>query len=120
MTSEPDEKVDGIYAGYFTGVAGVSLGIFLFTGGTVAGADIGDGIYDGEYSLTDDSRGIAVRLRFTLPIGSASVTGAAAQNEPIAYEINTTLPHPINPDEVLSIETPNGFVNAKFRKIRDL
>lgn len=110
--------IDGFYAAYFAGATGTSIAMFVFKDGIVTGADAGGGRYDGEYISVDDGRFVEAKIRFTLPIGNQSITGAAAGAEPIAIEVPLRLPSEFNRNDVHRIETPIGPVNAKFDKIR--
>jgi hypothetical protein len=120
MAEQLQSKIDGIYAAYFTGAVGSSIGMFLFKDGIIAGADAGGGRYDGDFNLTEDNQHIEGMVRFMLPIGNQSITGAIAEAEPIAIEVLLKLPTEFNRNDVHRIETPLGPINAKFEKIRGL
>lgn len=120
MPNKQASPADGIYAAYFTGVAGISFGLFVFTNGVIAGVDAGDAIYDGEFDLTEDGQFIVGNVQFSIPIGGQTITGVSAENEPLTFKVPIKLPVEMNPEEVHRIETPAGPVNAKFRKIRGL
>lgn len=115
-----DSRIDGIYAAYFTGIYGNSLGLFLFKDGVIAGTDIGGAIYDGTFSLTKDQEYIIGTVRCILPIGSSSITGVSASSEPIVFEAPIQLPKQFYGDDIHRIETQTGPINVKFKKLRGL
>lgn len=112
--------MNGFYSGYFTGAAGVSIGMFIFQNGIISGADAGGGQYDGTYSNSAESNFIEGIIRFTLPIGHHSIMGKIASTEPIIIDVQIKLPTKINKDEIHLIQTPLGNINAKFNKIKEI
>lgn len=112
--------IDGFYVAYFTGATGSSFGMFVFRDGLVVGADAGGGRYDGTYAVTAEGKQIEAVIKFTLPVGNFSITGATAQTEPISVEVPLKLPAEFNRMDVHRIETPIGPINAKFDKVRGL
>jgi len=107
---------DGIYSVYMAGADGLSFAVLMFRDNIIAGADGGGGIYDGNYSIQDGQ--LTGQIKFTLPIGGASITGASASGEPLIFDVPIQLPVSFDPEEFFRIETPVGPVNAKFEKIR--
>jgi hypothetical protein len=120
VTDEKKSEYPGIYAAYFTGASGNSLGIFLIKDGIIAGADIAGWKYDGSFSLSNDDRRIVGNIRFTIPPGEVSISGAIAGGEPLEMIVPISFPTDIRNDEFYRIETPAGPINARFDKIRDL
>ncbi|MCH4561280.1 hypothetical protein ACVILI_001883 [Mesorhizobium sp. USDA 4775] len=118
MSNPGRTPIDGFYTAYFSGVSGTSIGMFVFKDGVVVGADAGGGRYDGEYTMTADGSHVEAKLRFTLPVGNLSITGIAAEAEPLSIEVPLQLPIEFNRNDVHRIETPLGPINAKFDKIR--
>lgn len=112
--------MDGIYAAYLSGKAGNSVGIFLFKGGIVSGADIGGAIYDGQYSATEDGLHVVGTLTMDAPPNTPLITGTSSADPNSKMPIPFRFPKDINEADVYKIETPAGPVNAKFRKIRSL
>lgn len=115
-----EKVIDGFYSGYFTGLAGISFGIFVFKDGVISGIDAGEGIYDGEYEASPDGEHVTGTVSFEVPVGMQTITGAAASDEPLKLQIPFKLPLKIDPEEVHRIETPAGPINAKFKKLRDI
>lgn len=120
MAKDNSDIMNGYYVGYFTGATGTSLGMFIFKDGIIAGADIGGGMYDGSYQITDDGRHIEGTIAFGMPVGTQSITGATAASEPITIDIPIKLPTKISRNDVHTIMTPLGAINAKFDKVRDV
>ncbi|KAA3451642.1 hypothetical protein C7I87_06450 [Mesorhizobium sp. SARCC-RB16n] len=118
MANSKRTPIDGFYTAYFSGMAGNSIGMFVFKEGVVVGADAGGGRYDGEYALTDDGKYIEAKIHFTLTMGSQSITGLSADVEPLGVDVPLRLPVEFNRTDVHRIETPLGPINAKFDKIR--
>lgn len=114
------DKLDGFYSAYFTGTAGNAIAMFIFRSGTIVGADAGGGKYDGQYALAGDGQHVDATVRFILPIGSSTITGVAAQAEPLSLDVPLRLPLEFNRNDVHRIETPLGPLDAKFEKIRGL
>lgn len=113
------KQLDGFYIGYFTGTGGSSVAIFVFRDGIVTGADMGNGIYNGEYAIDETNEIAEVKIALFLQAGSNSITGVQASSDPINIELSLELPIPISESAVTLIKTPIGPVNAKFRKLRD-
>jgi hypothetical protein len=118
MTNKKQSKMDGFYIAYFTGVAGNSFAMFVFKEQVIAGADAGGGTYDGDFDVTPDGAHIEGKVRFALPVGQASITGAATSAEPLKIEVPLRLPTDFNATDVHRIETPIGPINARFEKVR--
>lgn len=111
--------IDGIYTAYFASKAGNSMGMFVFKDGTIAGGDIGGWVYSGTYCVGDDGYAVGEVL-FEIPVGGASITGATAQGQPLSVKVPIRLPVNIDPEETYRIETPQGPLNAKFRKVTEV
>ncbi len=115
-----DRVIDGFYTAYFTGVAGQSIGMFVFLEGKIAGADAGGGRYDGTYDVSVEGDHIVADVRFSLSPGGMSITGATSGAAPMSVPIKLMLPTDLQPHQVHRLETPIGPVNAKFEKIRGM
>ncbi len=113
-----DKLIDGFYAAYFTGIAGQSIGMFVFLDGKIAGADAGGGRYDGTYAISDDGQNIVADVRFSLSAGGMSITGVTSGAAPMSIPVKLMLPVDLQPHQVHRLETPMGPVNAKFEKVR--
>lgn len=112
--------MNGFYSGYFTGIAGVSIGMFIFKDEIISGADAGGGQYEGSYTFIENNKFIEGIIKFILPVGHHSITGKVATTEPIVLEVQIKLPTEIDKNEIHLIKTPIGNINAKFNKIKDI
>ncbi len=120
MPDDTKDPMNGFYAAYFTGEIGSSIGMFVFKDGVIAGADAGGGKYDGSYNVVDEGRFVECTVKFILPIGNQSITGATATTEPISIDVPIKLPTDFNRTDVHRIETGLGAINAKFEKIKGI
>ena len=120
MATEPQVFPNAIYATYMTGRAGTTGALLVFRDGAVAGADSGQGQYDGEYWLAPDHRKIVGSIKVTLPAGVPTITGVLSAERPLSFDVPFQLPVELDPDEIYRIETPTGPVNARFKRLRAL
>jgi hypothetical protein len=111
--------MDGFYAAYLTGSAGSSIAIFVFQNNKIAGADAGGGKYDGEYKISEDGESVIGNMKFSMPVGGSSITGASATTMPILIDIPFKIPLNFSKDDIILFNTPIGPVNAKLVKIRN-
>lgn len=110
--------IDGIYTAYFTGAAGNGLAMFVFRKGSIAGADTAGLTFSGEYQVSNGW--IEGNVDFTMPTGTASITGAVASEQDLSVSVPIRLPEILNPEETYRIETPIGPINARFKKTKEL
>jgi len=108
-----------LYIGYFTGVAGQSIGLFYIGDGVLAGVDVATMQYDGSYSTKPDGSLEGV-VEYVLPAGTALITGAPTGVAPTRVVVKLNLPADFSDGRVINIETPLGPVNARFEKIKDI
>jgi hypothetical protein len=107
-----------LYAAYFTGSAGVSMGLFLIGDGLIVGADIGGLKYDGSLAMAADGSLHGV-VSFILSPGQRLITGAAAQSAE-DFAIAVELPPDFSSGAIVELNTPAGPVNARFEFLRDI
>ena len=107
-----------IYAAYFTGGIGVSLGLFLIGDGIISGVDIGGLKYDGNLTPMED-RSLKGAVKFTLSPGQQLITGATATSQQ-DFIVPLHFPPDLEQGTVVEIQTPLGPVNARFEKLRDV
>ena len=106
--------IDGIYTAYMTGAAGQSLAMFVFSGGTIAGADIAGITFSGTYDVVLNR--MVGSVEYKMPAGTTSITGAVFEAPSNVILVPIDLPTEIDPSETYKITTPIGPVNAKFIK----
>ena len=107
-----------LYAAYFTGATGVSVGLFLIGDGLIVGVDVGGLKYDGTLTVALDGsyRGV---VKYTLSPGQRLITGAVAET-PQEFAIRLELPRDFAQGAVARIDTPTGPINARFEFLRDI
>lgn len=111
---------DGIYTLYMTGRSGNGIAVVVFLNGSISGADTGGGTYDGTYQTTDDGESISGKIIFNLPMGVGTISGVAPQTEPTEIEVPIALPLKLDESAYYRIETPNGPINTRFKKMKSL
>lgn len=111
---------DGIYALYYTGIAGSGLGIAVLRGGMLAGADMAGGTYDGTLAADASTGRLAGNIRMNVAAGTSLVTGAPVSDVPHTIEFPVALPSDFGDGRPVEIRLPTGPVNIIFRKLRDL
>ena len=109
--------MDGFYVGYFTGEAGNGLAMFTLLKGVIVGVDALGVNFDGSYEPAEQGYKIAVKI--TAPPGGMLVQGVSTGTTGLKYEIETLIPGPLDTVPYLTIPTPFGAVNVKFKKLRD-
>jgi hypothetical protein len=108
-----------IYAAYFTGATGQSMGMFFIGDGVLVGADVRGLKFDG--TLSESSGSLEGVVKFTVPAGAHLITGLNAADAP--QEISTNIKLPPNFDDgetVVRIDTPGGPINARFERLREI
>lgn len=108
-----------LYAAFFTGVAGQSIGLFYIGNGLLAGIDVATTQYDGSYSTKPDGS-IEGVVEYVLPAGVSSITGSPTGVAPTRISLNLMLPVGFDDGRVVAIQTPVGPLNAKFQKIKEI
>jgi hypothetical protein len=108
-----------IYAMYYTGMAGMGLGVFVLRDGIVSGADATGGLIDGTCA-TDQAGNLQLQIRLTVAAGTTLVTGGSPSPSPYSLEFPVALRAGFGNMEPVEISIPTGPVNVVFRKLRDL
>lgn len=111
--------MNGIYAMYFTGVAGSGHAVFVMKAGLIVGADAVGGVLDGTYNDIGNGN-LDVSITLKVPAGTRLVTGATAGREPFAQQITATLPENLGDGLPIGVQTPTGPVNVVFKRLRDI
>ena len=108
-----------LYAAYFTGIAGQSMGLFYIGDGVIAGIDVSTMQYDGAYSTTSDGA-LDGTVDYILPAGVPLITGTPAGTVPMRVAVKLNLPPHFDDGRIITIDTPTGPVNARFEKVKEL
>lgn len=113
-----DMAVDGFYAGYMTGAEGNGFSMFVFTNGSIVGADPMGVQFDGSYVAEGDN--ISAKVDVRVPGGETVIQGAAAGPAGLTYTVDFVLPGDFADRDFIRLDTPLGAVNLKLRKLRDI
>jgi hypothetical protein len=104
--------MNAIFSVAYTGQSGRGLAVLVFLQGTIAGADMAGGIYDGTYHLTDDG-GLLGKVRMKIPAGVPLVTGTKPATEPYAVDFEISLPSDMGGEKPVLLTLPVGKVNQR-------
>lgn len=108
-----------LYAAYFTGNHGNSIGLFYIDDANLLGIDVGGMKYDGRLEINEGG-GLSGVVQFVMPAEAQLVTGVAGRGTPTKIQVPLKLPQNFDDGRVLRIDTPVGAVNVRFEKIREL
>lgn len=109
----------GLYAAYFAGLNGNSLGLFYIGNDVIAGVDVGGSHFDGRLTPSEDG-GLEGLLEFEPGGDQKLITGVAVDAIPKKIPVKIKLPSNFATGVVIRIETPIGPLNARFEKLKDL
>ena len=111
--------LDGIYTITFRGAANWGMGALVLYKGTIAGADVGGALYDGQY--TDQGDSVLVNMVMKVPPGVTLVQGTApratAYEVPFSVVINKKS---FENSEPVLLKLPPGPVNVIFKRLRTI
>lgn len=111
--------MEGIYSIVFRGEANWGMGMLIFHGGLITGADDGGALYDGTY--VERGSNIEMAMVMTVPPGTVLVQGTAAQPTTYTVPINEMFPKSaLETNEPVFMDLPPGPVNVIFRRLRSL
>lgn len=108
----------GFYKMEYTGKAGQGTGALAFVEGKVAGADLGGGIYKGEFN-TSPSGTVTGYADLSFPQGGVLATSGEA----VAAGASMRVPFSIDQNQVgtvLRIDTPSGPANVRLTLVSQL
>jgi hypothetical protein len=109
--------MDGFYAAYVTGHAGVGVLLLAIRGTTLVGVDAGGIKYDGQ--ITPTERGYHCTVLYIVPPGASLITGSPPPTDFQRIPVEFDLPKDFTHGQIVPIVTPLGPVNAKFEKLKD-
>ena len=112
-----DVGPNGIYIAYFSAELGTTMGIFLIRDGILVGADVGGGLYDGNY--TQSGSRAEGRVTFKTRGASTSITGASS-DVPMNYDSTFHFSLPLEDADYHLITSPAGRAHVRFERLRGL
>jgi hypothetical protein len=111
--------INGFFRMAYTGASGSGFGIIVLRDGSVAGADVAGGTYDGNYTENPKTDEISLNVTLAMPAGLAPVQTGIPLTAPARVPITATLLQAdLNAEKPILIETPLGPVNVIFKKIK--
>ncbi|MCA3312366.1 MAG: hypothetical protein ING24_13155 [Roseomonas sp.] len=114
----PTPALDGFYAVYMASRGGEALAVITIDQGVIRGAGLDATCYDGSLSSAVD--GFVVSLHVSVPAELSLVQGGSSGSDGQNFVVSFRLPSDFAQRDFISIETPHGLVNAKFRRLRGL
>ncbi|MBF0449009.1 MAG: hypothetical protein HQL67_12470 [Magnetococcales bacterium] len=110
---------EGFYSIQFRGSSDYGFGVIILDTNMVIGADVGGVLYDGNYTLNDNTHEIDLNVTLTVPAGIALVMGVPPRHEDYTIPIVTSIPRDLGQEKPVLLQTDFGPVNVIFKKIRD-
>ena len=111
--------MQGIYQITYRGAADWGMGMLVIKDGTVTGADMGGGLYDGTYTEVHD--GVAVDITMTVPPGMRLVQGTPPKSQEYKIPFSLILSNQaVEKREPVLVDLPPGPVNVIFNRLRTL
>ena len=108
---------EGIYKVDYQGIEGMGMALMILETGTVTGADVVGGIYDGSYTWNEQTRLLDVDLDVTVPEGVVLVTGKVAPARGLKFRVRCSFPRDPN-NQTVQAETDFGPVLARIQLLR--
>jgi hypothetical protein len=109
--------VEGIYAVFFSGTASEGYGLLVFQNGKITGADPMGVIFDGYYEIDTNIR---ARIDVKAPPNGTLIQGVTAGPEGLTYQAQVDLSMDFLEKPFVSVQTPLGPVNVRFKLLRGL
>ena len=112
--------IDGIFRLAYTGTEGTGFGLLVLLNGSIVGADVSGGLYDGTYSEDLQTGKVRFSLNVAAPAGVPLVQTGVAPTSPVNIPITAYLDRDdLSSEKPILIKTHLGPVNVLFTKIRD-
>lgn len=113
-------SIDGFYRGYFTGVQGNGVALFVLKNGILVGSDVFGVSFDGSY-VTDPSGGaVTGTVTVTAPPNATLVQGVMSGPHGMSYEVQFSLPSNFQEQPYIRLVTPLGPVNVSLELLRSV
>lgn len=111
-------SIDGFYAVYMASRDGEALAVITLDQGSIHGAGLDSTCYDGTIASSDG--GFDVALHVSVPAEVNLIQGGSSGSSGLDFDVAFRLPTDFAQRDFITIETPNGLVNARFRRLRGL
>jgi transcriptional regulator with XRE-family HTH domain len=109
---------EGMYLVEYGANAGTGAGMLVLEKGSIYGIDTEMGKYDGEYGPSKLAGHTHLKIRVTIPAGTALVQGVPAQPADYAFFIESDVK---TTKETSFVQvTPFGDVQVKMKRLRDI
>lgn len=109
---------DGLYQLEFTGRNGSGYGVLIFENGRIYGSDVGNGKWDGTYTMNPITKNADLDIRVEMPAGEESVLGPA-QRFSWNVDVKATM-DPTKDVGVINAQTNLGPATATYKYMRSL
>ncbi len=110
---------DGMYLIRYRGQSGEGHGTLIFEGGSIYGADVAGGVYDGEYWPDKNTGLVTVKIRVHMKAGRPSVVGIVQPFDWI-LDVETEM-NPISDADTINVRTQLGRpIIASYEFLRSL
>ena len=94
--------------------------MLMLSGGVIAGADTGGTRFDGPYDVDPGNRAINGSLKVQAPPNGFLLQGVPTGEQGLSYDIRFSLPENFGDLPFVTLETPYGPINVRFKKLRNL
>ena len=108
---------EGIYKVDYQGITGMGFAVMILESGTVTGADVIGGIYDGTYEWNEQTRLLDVALEVAVSEGSVLVMGNVAPPGGLKFGVRCSFPRDPN-NQTVSAETDFGPIVVRVQLLR--
>jgi hypothetical protein len=97
---------------------GEALAVLTLDKGVIRGAGLDSTCYDG--SIKSSEKGFDVALHVAVPARMELIQGGSSGSAGLEFDLAFSLPKNFAECDFITIETPHGLVNARFRQLRGL
>lgn len=108
----------GFYAVYMASQGGEALAVITLDQGVIRGAGLDSTCYDG--SIASSADGFDVELHVSVPADLDLIQGGSSGSAGLEFDLSFRLPVDFAQRDFITIETPHGLVNARFRRLRGM
>jgi hypothetical protein len=111
-------SLDGFYAIFMASQGGEALAVITLDQGVICGAGLDSTRYDG--AMMPGDGGFDVALHVFVPAELDLIQGGNSGSAGLEFDLAFWLPVDFAKRDFITIETPQGLVNARFRRLRGL